>query len=375
MQTFLSTELLDNTVQTWLIALGVALGTMLLIGLISVVMVKRLQSRTKASSTIWDDHLLTVLGATRWWFTGMMGLWAGQRVLTLPEGARRGFQIVATLVLLAQIALWINTLISALGDHYRRTHFDQQPGSVSKVGVLSFIARVAAWSVILLMALDNVGVDVTALVAGLGVGGIAVALAVQNVLGDLFASLSIVIDKPFEIGDFLVIGDTVGTVERIGIKTTRLRSLQGEQIVVANSDLLGSRIHNYKRMEERRVVLAIGVTYQTTADQLRMVPGILERAVEAVEGVRFDRAHFKSFGDYDLKFECVYWVESSDYAVFMDAQQTINLTIFEAFEDAEIEFAFPTQQLFVSADRVAKALEDRTEPQKGEGRAEGPVHH
>ena len=198
---------------------------------------------------------------------------------------------------------------------------------------------------ILLLILENVGVDVTALIAGLGVGGIAVALAAQNILGDLFSSMSIVLDKPFVLGDFIIVGDMMGTVEKIGLKTTRVRSLSGEQLIFSNSDLLGSRIRNFKRMQERRIVFSIGVAYDTPAEKLTAIPGMLRAAVEAQEPVRFDRAHFAKFGDSALIYEVVYFVLKPDYNLSMDIQQAINLRLFREFADRQIEFAFPTQTL------------------------------
>jgi small-conductance mechanosensitive channel len=210
------------------------------------------------------------------------------------------------------------------------------------------VVRLALWSVILLLALDNLGVDVTALVAGLGVGGIAVALAVQNVLGDLFASLSIVLDKPFVIGDFVNVGELVGTVEHIGLKTTRVRSLSGEQIVFSNADLLGSRIRNFGRMYERRVVFTIGVTYQTPRSKLIAIPRIIREAVEARQKTRFDRSHFKEYAASSIDFETVYFVLDPNFNAYMDIQQEINLQIHERFEAEGIEFAYPTQTVFLA---------------------------
>jgi len=209
---------------------------------------------------------------------------------------------------------------------------------------------VALWSTLLILALDNFGVNVTALVAGLGVGGIAVALAAQNVLGDLFASISILLDKPFVLGDFVIVGDFMGTVERIGIKTTRLRSLGGEELVFSNSDLLQSRLRNFKRMYERRVLFSVGVVYQTDIATVEKIPGVLRECVETQKDVRFDRAHFKSYGDFALNFEIVYYVQSPDYNRFMDVQQAINLAIGKRFAEDKIEFAYPTQTVFVAKD-------------------------
>jgi len=201
------------------------------------------------------------------------------------------------------------------------------------------------------------GVDITALIAGLGIGGIAVALALQNVLGDLFASLSIVLDKPFVIGDFIIVDDLLGTVEHIGLKTTRVRSLFGEQLVFSNSDLLNSRIRNYKRMHERRIVFSLGVTYQTPYEKLAAIPDIIREIIELQEQVRFDRAHFKEYGDFALEFEIVYYMLVPDYNAYMDTQQAINLALYERFEKEGISFAYPTQTLYVSAEQRAALTE------------------
>ncbi len=196
--------------------------------------------------------------------------------------------------------------------------------------------------------LDNLGVKISAVVAGLGIGGIAVALAAQAFLGDLFSSFAIFFDKPFEVGDFIIVGDKLGVVEYIGIKTTRLRAIGGEQLIFANHDLTNSRIHNFKKMERRRVVFNLGVIYQTSAEQLRKIPLIVKDIITKQPDVAFDRGHFASFGDFSINFEFVYFVEGADYNKYMDIQQTINLSIYEAFENERIEFAYPTQTLFVS---------------------------
>jgi small-conductance mechanosensitive channel len=209
------------------------------------------------------------------------------------------------------------------------------------------VVKVVLWAAVVLIALDNLGVHITTLVAGLGVGGIAVALAVQNILGDLFSSVTIILDKPFVIGDFIIVGDFLGSVEHIGLKTTRVRSLSGEQLVFANSDLLKSRIRNFKQMTERRIVFAFGVIYQTAADKLAAIPGLVREIVEAQPQARFDRAHFKAFGGSSLDFEVVYWVTNPDYNLYMDIQQAINLGLFRRFAAEGIEFAYPTQTLYV----------------------------
>ena len=201
--------------------------------------------------------------------------------------------------------------------------------------------------VALVLFAESLERDFTGILAGLGIGGLALALAVQNILGDLFASLSIVLDKPFVVGDFLAVGEHLGSVEKIGLKTTRLRSLSGEQLVFSNTDLLNSRVRNFGRMFERRVVFTLGVTYQTPRDKLKLIPRIIREAVEAQQNTRFDRSHFSQYGDFSLNFESVYYVLSRDYNQYMDIQQSIYLAIHEGFEAEGIEFAYPTQTLFL----------------------------
>ena len=215
------------------------------------------------------------------------------------------------------------------------------------MAALGFLVRILLWSVLLLMALDNVGIEIGPVLTGLGVGGIAVALAVQNVLGDLFASLSIVLDKPFVIGDFIVIDDYKGNIEHIGLKTTRVRSLSGEQLVLGNADLLKSRIRNFKRMQERRILFTLGVVYQTPRETAARIPDMLKDVIESTDSTRFDRAHFKSFGPSSLDFEVVYYVLVPEYNTYMDIQQKMNLEIMRRFEAEGIEFAYPTQTLYL----------------------------
>ena len=199
-----------------------------------------------------------------------------------------------------------------------------------------------------LFIFDNLGVNITAFVASLGIGGVAVALAAQSVLGDGFSSFAIFMDKPFQVGDFIIVGDLLGTVEHVGFKTTRIRSLGGEQLIFSNSDLTSSRIKNYKRMQERRVVFSLGVIYQTPVEKVKAIPPMIKRVVEDHPHARFDRAHFKSFGDFALIYEVVYYVLRPDYNTYMDLQQSMNFRLIEEFQKAGIEFAYPTQQLYVT---------------------------
>ena len=214
-------------------------------------------------------------------------------------------------------------------------------------GILTMV-RVIVWGLGLVFLLDNLGFKVSSVLAGLGVGGVAVALAAQAVLGDLFSYLSIFFDRPFEIGDFIIVDDYLGCVENIGIKTTRIKSLSGEQLVFSNSDLTSSRVKNYKRMEERRVVFKFGVVYETSLQRLKEIPKMVKKIIEDIPEARYDRAHFFEYGNFSLDFEVVYYVLSGDYNKYMDLQQEINFAIKEEFERFDIEFAFPTQTVHLA---------------------------
>lgn len=263
--------------------------------------------------------------------------------------ADAGPRVTATIYAITVIAfavqgiLWANGLVSLYTDRYREQKLAADASAVTTMEALSLVSRIVIYSIIVLLALENLGVDITALVAGLGIGGIAVALAVQNILGDLFASMSIVLDKPFVVGDFLSIDEYLGSVEHIGLKTTRLRSLSGEQLIFSNSDLLNSRVRNYKRMFERRIVFRVDITYQTPNEKVPKVAQWLAEIVKSKDGIRFDRAHFAAFGDSALEYEVVYYVLDPDFNVYMDVQQEINLDILHRFAAEGIQFAYPTQ--------------------------------
>jgi small-conductance mechanosensitive channel len=347
MTEILETTLLGNTVQTWAIGVALTLGISLALGVAVRWVAARFRSLSERTRTTADDLLVDLLGRTRTFFYAAIGAYFGIKPLALSENVDTIINHLVVVLILVQGGLWANAAVSSLLESYRKDRLQEDPAAATTMGALGFVARLGVWTLVLVLALDNLGVDITALVTGLGIGGIAVALAVQNVLGDLFASLAIVLDKPFVIGDFIIVGEHLGSVEHVGLKTTRLRSLSGEQLVFSNSDLLGSRVRNFGRMYERRIVFMIGVTYQTPRDHLELIPTILREAVEEQEQTRFDRAHFKAHGDFALLFETVYYVTVPDYNAYMDVQQAINLTVHRRFEEAGIEFAYPTQTLFL----------------------------
>lgn len=343
----LDNALYGNSLQQWLIALAIVLAGVLLLPLVQAVLARRAARLAERVETLWDDALVAAFRQTRFWFLLALSLYLGSLALVLPTKARDVVEAAVILALLAQAAIWGNTAINVGLEQYALRRREKDPASVTTVSALSFIGKLAFFTVLVLLALDNVGIEVTALIAGLGIGGIAVALAAQNILGDLFASLSIVLDKPFVLGDFITVGDFQGNVEKIGLKTTRMRSLSGEQLVLSNNDLLQSRIRNYKRMVERRVQFSLGVTYNTPREKLAEIPAMIREIVESQPEARFDRAHFKEFGSYSLNFEVVYYVLKADFKLYMDIQQAMNLALYDRFAQNGIEFALPTQTVRV----------------------------
>ncbi len=359
--------LLGNTPLRWLSALAVAALVTLGLRLARRLTRRRLRAFAHRTRFSFDDVIVDVLAETHSLSFLVAGVYAGSAILALPEQARTLVGPGFVLVMLVQVALWGNRALVTVLERYR-TNVELDSGRRTTAAALGFVGRLVLFSLVLLLGLENLGVHVTTLVAGLGITSLAVALALQNLLGDLFASLSIVFDKPFEIGDFIIVGDHMGSVEHVGLRTTRVRSLSGEQLVFPNNDLLTSRIRNYKRMEERRVVFPFGVTYDTPRPALEEIPAVVREIVEAQQDVRFDRSHFKAFGAYSLDFETVYYVLTSDYNRYMDIQQTINLALFHAFDERGIAFAFPTQSLVVERWPGAPRWADAGGPE-GEGDA------
>lgn len=339
--------LLGNPISAWLTALGIALLINLFVGIAKWALIRRFGPVAERSTSPLDDAIVAVAQRTKQLLFLLVTLFVGTRYLELPDRVDSAFTLIATVAGFLQVGLWAGAGLDFWLARYRERNIQDNPGATTAVAAMGFVGRLGLWAFVLLLMLDNLGVDVTAMVAGLGVGGIAVALAVQNVLGDLFASLSIIVDKPFVVGDFVVVGDMAGTVEHVGLKTTRMRSLSGEQLVFSNSDLLSSRVRNYKRMYERRIPFKFGVLYQTTADQLEAIPGMVRQIVEQQENARFDRAHFSGFGDSSLDYDVVYWMKTPDYGAYMDTQQAINLALVRRFEQEKIDFAFPTRTLFL----------------------------
>jgi small-conductance mechanosensitive channel len=349
-----------NSIGRWTIAAAVSLALAFALRLSVSAVATRLKRAAAVTETDIDDLIVQLVYRTKLAFIVVVALWAGSYSLVLSPRVAEGLRAVVVLGFFLQAGFWASAVVDYVVGRYRRRVQDEDPGIATAMGMVAFVARLVVWSVFALIVLDTLGVDVTALIAGVGIGGIAVALAAQNILGDLFASVSIILDKPFVVGDFIVLDDYMGTVESVGLKTTQIRALSGEQLVIANSDLLSSRIRNFKRMQERRVTFEAGVVYGTPADSLRKIPEIIRETVESRENTRFDRSHLKTFGASALTYETVYYMKVPDYNTFMDTQEAINLELYQRFETLGIEFAYPTQTLILRDERNEEAAAPQT---------------
>ena len=335
---------LNNRVLDYLICVGIFLVSVIVIKIFELIILKKIKKWAKKSVTTLDDFVVSVFEKVVAPFLYFGALYLSVQILALGTVVTKIINIVGIAVLTIVIVRIASALIAYGFEIYSRKAKQGSASDNSLKGILKVI-RFVLWAGAVIFFLDNLGFKISAVIAGLGIGGVAIALAAQAVLQDLFSYFSILFDRPFEIGDFIIVGDLLGTIEHIGIKTTRIRSLGGEQLVFSNSDLTNSRVRNYKRMQKRRVVFKLGVVYDTPLKSLKEIPQVIEEAIKSIENTIFDRAHFSSYGDFNLVFEVVYYVLSSDYNKYMDIQQEINFLIKEEFEKRKIEFAFPTQTI------------------------------
>lgn len=326
----------------WLLALGIAtLGP-----LVSMAVLKLLARNLSRHAFGGIRAVGTAAACTRWWLTTLAFVLIGMQGL-LSTRAGHSLAWLADAVIAIQCGLWGNSLLRSWSTN---TLQRAEKGAYNPVvlAMLGWLARTMLWATLLLISLSVAGVNISAFVASLGVGGVAVALALQNILSDLFASIAIGLDKPFELDQLVSFDDVTGTIVHVGVKTTRVRASTGEEVVIGNARLLSQTVRNYARMQQRRAVLNLGITYDTPAEVVADIPNMLQQIIEATPAACFARAHFKSFGDSALLFEAVYYVDSPDYAVYMDVQQAINLAVLRRFAEQRISFAFPTQSLQLS---------------------------
>ena len=350
-----------NSILDYLIAAAIIILGALVIRLLKATILRRIKKWAETTETQNDNYVIDSVERFGLPALYYFIIYSGLNYLDWNSRAERILEIAGTAVILFFIIRLLGSWIKVALKNYTLKH-DRGEEKVKQLGGLMILINIVLWIAGGVFLIDNLGYDVTAIITGLGIGGIAVALAAQNILGDLFNYFVIFFDRPFEVGDFIIFDDKLGTVEHIGIKTTRIRSLSGEQLVVSNSGLTSARIHNYKRQQRRRIVFTIDIVYGTPLEKLELVPEARKAIVIQQPDAAFDRAHFAAYKEWSLRFEVVYMVTTPDYNKYMDVQQAINFAIYRRLEEMEIEFALPTQRLITALDTEAKAVRSAGNP-------------
>jgi len=346
---FLDYIYFNNSVRQYFYALAAFVVILFGLWVFKAQVVKRLKKLAVKTKTKIDDLLVKILASAGWpIFYLLLSFYLALKFVNRPKIIDK---IIYYLLLIIVTYLFLKTAGSLIEYTTKRVIEKKQKEDKtvdeSMIRLLSKVLKILLWVVAAVLILSNFGYDVSALIAGLGIGGVAVAFAFQRILEDIFASFSIYFDKPFQVDDFIVIGTDMGTVKHIGIKTTRIQTLQGQELVISNKELTTARVNNYKKMSRRRIVFTFGVTYETPTEKLKKIPALVKKIIDNNKLTETDRVHFKEFADSSLNYEVVYYINSSEYNDYMDSQQEINLKIKEVFEKEKIEMAYPTQTIFV----------------------------
>lgn len=336
--------ILGNTVSNWCIAIGIIIISITAIRIGKLIFLKKIRTWASRTSNPLDDFFVMLAERTVLPVLYVATIYSGINYLTFSTKAANilhiAILIISTYLVITAITSTLNYFINnAISVKNNEGEKNKQARGII------ILLNIVVWVLGIVFLINNLGYDITSVITGLGIGGIAIALAAQTILGDLFNYFVIFFDKPFETGDFIIVDDKMGVVEYIGVKSTRLRTLSGEQLICSNTNLTNARIHNYKRMEKRRVVFSIKLTYNTHTDKIKTIPGEIKQIIEAQQYTQFDRAHFSGFGDYSLNFEAVYYILSADYNLYMEIQQNIYLSMLMTFRREGIDFAYPTQTL------------------------------
>jgi len=312
--------------------------------------IHKLKNLAKKTKTEFDDLLIKDINSLKWPFYVILSLVISLKFITIPPFFENAIDNILVIFIAYYTVKLLQNIFSFAANKIKQKRMEEENGAFDTniIDILNKVVRGVLWAVAVIIVLSNFGYNVSALAAGLGIGGIAIAFGLQAILGDIFASFSIYFDKPFRVGDFIIIGEDLGTVKHIGIKTTRIQTLQGQELIISNRELTESRVNNYKKMEKRRIAFTFGIEYSTKQVQLKKIPGIVKDIFDNIKIADLDRAHFKEFGNFSLNFEVVYYVKTSDYGKYMDTQQEINLALKEKFEKEGIVFAFPTQTIFIN---------------------------
>jgi len=343
------TLLLGNSLADWILAGIVVAGIWLLLWMIRGIVSARYPRYTGDGHPTAVRLIAYLIGHTKQFVFLSVALYAAEELLTFPPKIHKLSSNIIVILLLLQVGIWAGRTLQFYLDIKQRRGGTSDRDFASSLDIVKFVSMVLIWSLVTLLALDNLGVNITALLAGLGVGGVAVALALQNVLGDLFASLAIALDKPFVVGDSLTIDTCVGVVERIGIKTTRIRSESGEQIIMSNADILKSRVRNFGRLDERRALISVNLAYDTPVEKLREIPDWVKSIVTAQRDSRFDRCHLKTLGDWALQYEISFFTRDAQAHPLLDMQQAINLEILAELRRRGIDIATPPPRIIGSS--------------------------
>ena len=345
----LSDLFFGNSLEIWIYAILVFLCVLLFLRFFKFILVKWLASLAKKTKNHLDDLIVDVIQSIGWPVYIIFALYLGMNRLTVPDISGDILKYIVLVLTIFYATKMVIAVVQWFSGEIVKKREAEAGGKIdpSMIRFLTNFVKAILWVVASLLFLQNIGIEVTSLIAGLGIGGIAIAFALQNVLGDIFASISIFFDKPFEVGDYIVIGADSGTVEHIGIRSTRIKALKGNELVVSNRELTSERINNYKKMEKRRASFSFGITYNTPTTKMEKIPGIITDIIKNVKHADLDRVHFKEFGDSSLNYEVVFYTNKGAYSVYMDTQQEINLAIKKVFEKEKIEFAFPTQTIYL----------------------------
>jgi len=340
----------NNTVQEYLLAFGVFLLAMIVLRIFKQVLLAKVKKIVNHTITDFDDLIINTVDSIGWPFYLFFSLYFGLKFINVPDILTNAVYYLLLIIGTYYIITGVQNIIDYGFRKVleRRKQEDESRFDPTTINLFKKISRIILWGVAVLIFLQNLGYDITALMAGLGLGGLAIAFAIQNILSDVFSSFTIYFDKPFEVGDFIVVGNDMGTVKKIGIKSTRIQTLEGQELVISNKELTETRINNYKKMEKRRVVFNFGVLYETPTEKLKRIPEIIKEIINRGGEAELDRVHFNKFGDFSLNFEVVYYLNSAEYSQYMDKQQEINLAIKEEFEREGISFAYPTQSIFLN---------------------------
>ncbi|HAF63044.1 MAG TPA: hypothetical protein DCK95_12075 [Anaerolineaceae bacterium] len=345
---FLNTEIFNNSIMDWIIALAIAMGTYFCIKGVVRLLIRKFRKKTEATKNRFDGFALKILEQTKGILIFTIGLYFGIQYLVLPFSWNDAINKSAIVLFALQVGYWLGGLINFLVEQ-KSDQASENKSEKTAIHAFGLFGKILIWVIVVMVILENVSnMNLDALITSLGIGGIAIGLAVQNILKDIFASLSIYLDKPFLVGDYIIVDDIGGTVQNIGIKSTRIKTLLGEEVIFANSDLLESRVHNFRKLERRRESMEIRISVETSYENLRMLPELFAHSIKNQELASFERAHLARLEEYAYVFEIVYFIESADYTQYMDTKQAVYLEILKQLQEKQIEMPYPTKTIVIN---------------------------